>query len=153
MNKLQSILLVILSVVLVSTSIVYASDLPSGFDEPCPNGMSIIQEVCVAVNALHDRIEVNEVDILVLQNNATALRNALLIEIAATNIDIDLFNNRTLALEAVTFQTYSQGYISLKFTNAEYELTCPEGTQLTGGGHSNIVSPNIVINSHPQNNG
>ena len=144
MNKLDLLSVILLVVILTSVPIIYASDLPSGFDEPCPTGQSIIQEVCLVVNILHDRIEVTELDIFNIVNAAIALTTALQTEITSTNFDIDTLSNRTLALEMVTFQTYTKGFVSLKFTLAEYEHTCPEGTQLTGGGHSRILGGDLA---------
>lgn len=167
MNKSKLILAILIGIIIVSIPAIYASDLPAGFDEPCPTGMSIIQEVCFVINTLHDRIEINEVnitsifatigvienDISILQSNVTSITSALNVEIVATNTDINSLDSRTLALEQVTFTTYIQGFDILGFTLAEFELECPEGTILTGGGNNRIMSPGIVIDSHPQDNG
>lgn len=153
MKKLDLLPAILLVVILVSIPIIYADDLPSFFDEPCINGSPRDQAICTGVNALHDRIEESDVDILNLQNNLTMLDSELDIEIQSTNVDVDSLSNRTIALEQVQFVTYSEGNISMKFSLTEYEFTCPEGTVLTGGGNTRILSPSIVIDSHPFNNG
>ena len=92
MNK---VLLTMVTVLILAGTVSYAgaSDLPSGFDLPCPNGQSIIQEVCTAVNTLHDRIGTTEGDIVTIQTSAAALVLALATEIQATNSDfISLIN-------------------------------------------------------------
>ncbi len=166
MNK-SVLILITLGIILTAIPVIYASDLPDGFDEPCPTGMSIIQEVCFGINTLHDRIGINEIDItsifgtlvvvendiINLQNNVTNLNSALNVEIGETNVDINSLDNRTLALEQVTFQTYTMGYTALKFSSSTHELECPEGTTLTGGGNNRIMASGITIDSHPEGNG
>lgn len=85
---------------------IFAVDLPSGFDEPCPVGQSIIQETCFAINSLHDeihllidritsldtRISNNETFINTVQTLANNIQTTLNIEITKLDVLTDRFN-------------------------------------------------------------
>ncbi|KKM79063.1 hypothetical protein LCGC14_1353660 [marine sediment metagenome] len=99
-NK-KFLLIPILFTILIPTT-VFAYDLPTQFDEPCPMGQSIIQEVCVAVNDNHDAIHINIDDIAtnataidILQGNVTTLSD----RIGDNDIDITLLEDGTTILE------------------------------------------------------
>ncbi len=51
---------ILLGIIAIAIPTAYAFDLPSEFDEPCPSGQSIVQQVCEVINDLHDELHIQE---------------------------------------------------------------------------------------------
>ena len=83
-------------VVGLSVNGVSAADLPDDFDEPCPTGMSVLQATCVAVNANHDKADINVVNISTL--NVTQID--ILADVVQAESDIVILQTNVTIIES-----------------------------------------------------
>lgn len=78
MTRKLTIAIIASMAVMLATTTTYAFELPDGFDEPCPMGESIVQEVCMAANDLHVLLHSSAVRI----NSVNSTQQQLLIDVA-----------------------------------------------------------------------
>lgn len=131
--KTQVSIILILAITLLIPSNAFAFDLGSQFDEPCPSGGSIIQQVCIAVNEIHDFIHQQEArtdslnatqiiqqsEINILQANVTSIDTRI------NNNDIDIasiFTTLTIILSNISNLVLADIDINTEIDNNDLDI-------------------------------